>query len=775
MHTRLVSWSRYALLAGMVLALVLIVPAAWFPFQLLKIAAFAACLAAAVLLFIFGGGARALLRTHGFYAALAVLAIPAAYGLSAFFSADNSIALAGYSIETDTILFALLASLAYLMSFTLFRTLRTARLLTTVVFWSLAAAAIFQLVSVTFGSYAIPLEAFTDRSVNLIGKWNDLGLTAALLALLLLVRLELGALPKLWTVVSSVALVFLIALLALVNFSLSWALLLAGCIIVGLLSLLRQRQEQSAETPRARVQLPRYALAGAALTIAALLYGGVVNTSLTKIFPVSSLEVRPGLAATMGIIDHARAGSVQKITIGTGPSTFGPAWLKYKPAEVNRTPFWNLDFNVGYSALATAFGSVGLVGALAWLVPLFLMLGAVVRAARLSLLSREERTVATLLVLGSLFLIATLVLYVPSQNIILLGCVLSGSAFGFLWRQGRSAEPEPEPGMWQGISVLVIAGGFTVLALFACVVTERRFVSQAYTGAGVYELAAGHVDAALAYAASAAKVEAAPDALRLAADAGLQKITAIAADTALPRTQAQQAFTEQAQAAVRAAQRSIAAAPQDYRGFFSLARIYAYLASLKVDLAYAGAQQAYTAAAALNPTSPAIPLAVARLEAAQGNSKNMEAAVTKALQLKPDYTDAILFVVQVNVNSNDLASAIRNTTLAVQTAPGVPAIWFELGLLYYAGGDTASAIPPLEQAIRLVSNYANAKYYLGLSYYAQHRTKEAKALFLDLLSTNPDNVEIKAIVKNIEAGKKPLEGLEPATLPQDRKTAPVTE
>lgn len=127
--------------------------------------------------------------------------------------------------------------------------------------------------------------------------------------------------------------------------------------------------------------------------------------------------------------------------------------------------------------------------------------------------------------------------------------------------------------------------------------------------------------------------------------------------------------------------------------------------------------------------SPSIPLLVARLEASAGTLQGVQDALTQALTLKPDYTDAILFLAQVDIANNDLTAAIRDTQTVAKTAPGVPAIWLELGLLYYAGGDSASAIPPLEQALALQPDYANAQYFLGLSYAAQGRTQEAYALF----------------------------------------------
>lgn len=771
MNTRLVSWSRYALLAGIVLALVLVIPTPWFPFQLTKVAALAACLAISAVLFVVGGGMRELTRAHGIIAALTVGVLPLVYALSALRSPDQSLSLTGYSIETDTMLFVLIAATLYVLSFALFRTLRTVRMLSSVVFSSLVAAMLFQLLSIFSGTPAIPFETFADRSVNLVGKWNDLGLLAALLALLLMSRVELRESTTLWRTLSALGVVLCVGLLAFVNFPLAWALLLAGSVMIGFLAIMRQRAEAGA--PGAPM-LPWYAAAGAILSVLFLLYGSAINTSVTSLFPVSSLEVRPGIQSTLDIINKSREGTGD-LLLGTGPNTFSAGWLQHKPAEVNRTPFWNLDFSVGYSTFATAFGSVGLLGALAWLLPLGLLGAGVVRAARINALSREERYSATILSVGTLFLFAAIVLYVPSQNIVLLAFALAGAAFGFLWRQGRSApEDAPIASIRQGLFTLTLGGVLLLCVVASGFVSARRLVAQTHTGAGLYALAQGNVDEAKKRAESALSIERTGDALRLASDAGVQTLARIASDRNLKPEDARAQFTSEVQRVVPLGQEAAARSPHDYRAHLSLARVYDLLASLKVENAYQSAVEAYTTAVRYNPTSPMIPLALARLEAGAGNAQKTEEAVTKALQLKPDYTDAILFVVQINVANNDLQSAIRNTQIAVQTAPGVASIWFQLGLLYYAGGDAKSAVPPLEQALTLVPEYANAKYFLGLAYYKDGRQNDALRMFEELNKTNPDNPEVTTIVSNLRAGKDPLEGIEGAT-PEDRTTAPVAQ
>ena len=141
----------------------------------------------------------------------------------------------------------------------------------------------------------------------------------------------------------------------------------------------------------------------------------------------------------------------------------------------------------------------------------------------------------------------------------------------------------------------------------------------------------------------------------------------------------------------------------------------------------------------------------------------------QALTLKPNYTDAMLFLVQLAVANNDLNTAVQAAQAAVQSAPGVPSIWFELGLLYYSGNDTKDAVAPLQQALSLESDYANAQYFLGLSEYAQGSTTAAIAQFEDLEKSNPGNTDVTSVLANMQTGKPAFGTSTPPT------TAPVAQ
>jgi len=773
------SWSRYAYLAGIVLALVLVIPTAWFPFQLAKVAVFSLLVAVAVVLFVLGGGAREFVRAHGFYWALLIAALPVSYLFSYLFSTDKSLAFTGTGIETDTILFVTLASIAFLLSFVLFRTLRTARLLMSVVFWALTATVIVQAIVIIFG---LPFDIFADRSVNLIGKWNDLGLAAALLGVLMLVQAELSGASITKKAIWSVGAVLLAILLGIINLSLAWAFILAASIALGIIKFLTLRRARAgtAEEKVAPVHMvPWFATAGIVVSTLFLLFGGGINTALTTLFPVSSLEVRPSLSSTLDVIGAARDGSLGRAIIGTGPNTFANSWVTHKPAEVNQSLFWNLDFNVGFSTFMTAFGTVGLIGILAWLVPLFLITLGVVRVLRLSVLSREEKIASTAIVFGSVFLIASILLYVPSAAMILLAFTLAGATFGFLWRQGQPSvsdeETAPTASSFKQMASLGVMVVLVVLAVVVTFISDRRLIAEAYTQRAQYVLGQGNLDEGSAILTTALAVEKDRNNMRLATDAGNLRLQKIASDTTTPASVLQQQFATALTSTIDAGKAGVALYPTDYQQHLSLARIYDFLNTLKIEGAYDSAKQYYAEAQKLNPNNPQIALSLARLEAAKGNLQLTQEAVTRALTLKPNYTDAILFVVQLNVANNDIPNAIRAATAAAQTAPGVGPIWFELGLLYYAAGDTKSAVPALEQAVTIVPDYANAKYFLGLSYYNEKRSAEAQKQFEDLAKSNPESEEVKLILSNIKANKPPFESAQPpvSTNPTKRTTAPL--
>lgn len=732
-----ISWARYIYLAGVVVAVLLFAPMAWFPLIAVKVAIAAVLFLVSAVLW----GAAALRpasaeERHPMPGAAWLFALlPLSYLLSYAFSIDRATGIIGQGLSTDTLLFVTLCAAAGMLGAALFRSAHAAGQFVRVLFLTLAAAALFQAVVLIFG---LP-GPFSDRTVNLVGKWNDFGVTTLILSLLLLIDSEFGGLTRRWRIAAWVAGVVALGLLALVNFLTVWALLLAVAIVIGLVSWAKSRPS-AVDRQRAR-RMPWVPAVVAVVAAVFFFFGAAINTQLSTIIPVASLEVRPALQSTFDVITASHGASVRDTAIGMGPNTFGLMWLAHKPAVVNQSQFWNLDFTSGFSTLMTAFGTVGLLGAALWLVPAVLVLFLLWRGRGLS----EGRVLTWSLGGAALLLWAAVVLYVPSSNLVLLAFACAGAVVGRLAGSARGFRLA----MPLTVLVLVLALVWTGFA------SGRRAIAEAYVGQGALALQASNLDAAEAYTNTSLTVETMPENLRLAVAVGGMQVEQLAAQPASSSTQAALAST--LQQTITAGQQAIALDPQDYRSYLALGQVYDLLAANKVEGAFDNAKAAYQAAATYSPLNPSIPLLLARLEATGGTVKGLQDALRQSLTLKPDYTDAILFLAQVDIARNDLASAINDTKVAAQTAPGVPSIWLQLGLLYYANKDTKDAIAPLEQAIQIQPDYANAQYYLGLSYAAQNRTQDAIALFQRLAQTNPDSADVKSILSNLEAGKPPIE------------------
>lgn len=774
--SRLQWWARVVYVAGLVCSIALIVPAQWFPLQVGKLAVFATCLALATILFVLsrrGIGAQSNLRDRATYYALITLLLPLAYLVSMYFSTDPSIALFGQSLEAHTVLFALLGVAALFVGSLLFRTQMQVRMLQKAILLSVLFAALFQALVILFGNNLIPLQVFADRSTNLIGKWNDFGLLLGILALWSLVYLEWTPLSLVRRILLVVLLVVLGLLLGLVQFSVVWGLICFFSLISAAAYYLVHRPSES---PRFSVaNTPWYSLLVAGVSVLFIVFGSSFNTALTRLLPVSSLEVRPSYEATLAVVQASHTAPYTAF-VGTGPGTFNQQWTLYKPAEVNLSAFWNLDFSVGYSSLFTAFAEAGLLGAAALLVPLVLVLLALARILRSRDRSHEDRLLGTMLGGSAVYLWLSTGVYVPSQNVLLLAFVVSGVLIGFAYGPFQT-QPEHSRPRWRGFAALLSGLLLILVPVSLAYHLDRFFLAEAYTNVGIIALSNGQPDAATKAADSARTYAENGEVLRLGVQAGLAKMQQIASAATAPDAAAQQQFTLVASSTIAQGLRSIALSPQDYRSSLLLGQVYDFLASINVQNAYQLAKAQYASTTILNPTLPVIPLLQARLEATHGTLKDTQSFIDKTLTLKPNYTDAILFVVQFNVDRKDLNGAILAAQAAVQSAPGIASIWFQLGLLYYTAEQMANAITALEQAVTLQSDYANAKYFLGLAYYAQDRTADAIKQFQDLQSSNPENQEVKLILSNMEAGKAPFTSAEPPVTdrPETRATAPISQ
>ncbi|NBN96753.1 MAG: hypothetical protein EBV41_03895 [Actinobacteria bacterium] len=159
----------------------------------------------------------------------------------------------------------------------------------------------------------------------------------------------------------------------------------------------------------------------------------------------------------------------------------------------------------------------------------------------------------------------------------------------------------------------------------------------------------------------------------------------------------------------------------------------------------------YTSAAKYNPTSPLIPLERARLEVLNNNAAKAREEIGKALTLKANYLDAVYLLSQIEIAANNIPAATQSVEAAVFLNPNDPSTLFQLGVLRYSAQNFKGAAEALERAIVLTPVYANARYFLALSYAQLNREQDALAQLLEVQKTNADNKDVEQMIKNLRA------------------------
>ncbi len=760
------------------------VPSTSFPFQLGK-----AYLAIGAAVLAFGFWIIARLRKgsisfpkHIIYVTIG--GVVASLFLSTLFSVGFSKSLVG---NADIATFGFIASMFALL-FTVSSQARTKDsifYLYLALFASFLVVSLYHLVRLLGGPDTLSFGVFTSAISNTVGKWNDLGILFGLGAVLSLVTLELAKVTAKLRYVLYVVLAFSLFFLTLVNFVSVWAVLAILSLVLFVYLFLLARRKEAVEGKKMLPVIPLIVLVISLIFViptgrdanGQMRYvGSKVNDTLSTKFGILHLEIRPTWGATM---DVGISALKKDPLLGAGPNHFVSSWLLNKPAEVNATAFWNTDFAYGIGLIPTLFVTTGILGILAWIAFLGLLIYAGFRAI-LSLPEDTDQFSRYLTIssyFGALFLWIFTVFYIPSVVPVVLAFVLTGIFLGSLTEAGVIKTKElsfidsPRAGFASVITLVFLL----VLALATGYVYTQKIRGAVAFQKGVIAFnVGGNPTLAEEQFKKAVAADEEDTYYRFLSELTLIKINNLLGQntSAVNLEKAQQELLQLFGQAKLYAETAKNINPTNYQNWLALGRVYEALVPLKVEGAYAEAVKAYDEALLLNPTSPEINLTKARLEVANGNNKGARDFIRTALAAKPNYTEAVFFLSQIEVAEGNIKEAISSVEASIFLSPTEPVLYFQLGLLKYNTSDYKGAIEALEQAVRLNGSYANARYFLGLSYDRVGRTSDAVAQFEEIQKTNSGNQEVADIIANLKAGKAPFST---STRPPARNTLPVEE
>ncbi len=685
-----------------------------------------------------------------------------------------SVSLIGYGYEIGTASFITLCFLTLFLVTVFFKTKEKVFYAYLAFFMALLVVALFQLVRLFFPQ-ALTLGTFFSSTANLVGKWNDLGIFFSIGLLLSLVSLESLALSKLFRVILRIVYIFSVCFLIIVNFPFLWVLL-------GLLSLSfsvylwKKRQALSLEGATNSRKLPRYALGVLLISLVAFFGSSYIGQFTSTKLNISYLEAKPDWVATWNI---GKAVLSADPVFGTGPNRFLNAWYELKPTTVNLTPFWNTDFDFAAGLVPTLIISTGILGALAWLLFFVLFIRLAYKALRLDIPDQFSRYLLVSSLTVSIFLWLVAIFYIPGSLIWFLTFVFTGlflslfytlsgtSSVTYSWSTSKLRVPKTIA-LW---IVLILALGWGGLL-------SAKSISSVYFQKGSQVFGqTGNPSDSVPYIEKALKLSSNDIYHRTLAEFYLFRLNGLINGSIKPQANIDAEVAEAFQKAQEEAGQAVLKNPRNYYNWIVLGNVFETVVPAGTKDAYETALRTYGEALAANPTNPAIYLILARLEGVKGDLAKAREYALRALDLKSNFTQAAFMLAQIEIESGNLKAAISVIENATKIEPNNGTSFFQLGFLKYNDKDYRGAVEAFDRAVVLVPDYANAKYFRGLSLVRLGDRLKATADFEAIQSSNPDNTEIKLILQNIKAGRDPFVGATPPidSKPENRDILPVKE
>ena len=600
--------------------------------------------------------------------------------LSAFFSKASQVSFFGTAFDIGSFWFIFSAFLLMFCSSIIFRNSKQAKIVLFGAILSSAFVLVFQSIHLFFPK-ALSLGIFdvADKTANILGSWNALGLFAGFSGLLFLLVVEFFPISKVEKIILQIFILLSMLLVASINFLLVWILLGISSLIIFVYKASNtfKRNETGEGGEKTESDKKHFPAVSFVVVIISLLFllnplvpiiPGMSPDYLDNIIPtrlqISSNEISPSFSSTMVVTKSVLK---EKPILGIGPNKFGEAWASYKPSAVNKTVFWDVAFNSGSGLLPTLISTTGYLGILAWLIFFVLLITSGVKFIFSSIKNSANWETMAFFVL-SLYLFVSSFLYSTGPVIFLLAFVFTGVFIGLSASNSLNGEVslsflnDHRKSFFSMLSIILII----IISAATSFKYIERFVSFSYFRKAISSPTAPE---SLASINRALTLYSNDLYLRTYAQIYLLKFSSlISKGTSLSEAEKAELQVDLDQA-VNGAQLATTYNPKNYLNFQALGSIYQNFALFGVEDIYSKAIEAYKTASALNPLNPGLKLEIASSSLADGKIEEAKNYANLALSLKPDYVNTFIVLSQITKKEGDNASALSYARTALSLSP----------------------------------------------------------------------------------------------------------
>lgn len=345
------------------------------------------------------------------------------------------------------------------------------------------------------------------------------------------------------------------------------------------------------------------------------------------------------------------------------------------------------------------------------------------------------------------------VIYVPGVTVLLLTALMTGIAFAVYITVKENTGVLIDVTTSRQYGLLLIAAVLVIIisSTLSVIGVSKQFVSNVVYADTVRAFQQGAdlvtVDSGLARAADLTPQDlffSERAQVRLAELARLQAVDAAS-------------FNEQAFASVLAegiglAEQAVALDATNPSNYILLTNFYSLLDPAQFEGVRERNEALFARARELDGTNPSYFILMAQYKARIGDLEAARTHLEDAVRLKSNYTDALFLLSQLDIQEGNTEAAIAGTRSIISLEPNNPTRYFQLGVLLATTNNLNAAASAFEQAVAIDTSYANARYFLGLTYLDLDRTADALTQLRLVQETNQDNEIVRSLISQVESG-----------------------
>lgn len=639
---------------------------------------------------------------------------------------------------------------------------------------------IYHLARYFLGADFLSFSQFTNAVATPAGKWNDFASMVG--ALLTLTISTAYFFPQNKTLRIPLIIIFFVGLffLLLIDFTVLWYILGAFVLLLISVSVYEgetfhkqmkaaahaEGREHAHKPAHRRVpsHLPKLATL---LLLVCVVYGSGLSTVT---WGKDSVSIASLVSKTLHASPYSEVVLTPKTTyevvkgtiadsplFGSGPNRFSSSFLLHKSSDMNKTPFWDTPFEFGLGRIPTYFGTTGIIGTLLWILFVAVLFMKARKTFRLFKKDRIAAYLAFSLFVLTIYFWSLAVFYLPNIALFSMSFIFAGALIAFLEGEGIMSRMTFSVGDKSKSSIILTPIVIIVLigVIASSVLLYRQTSSLVAYRDAQFAVAANDVERAETSLVKANSLSQRDLYLRSLSNVALVKLTRLAGEN-LPSAEFQAKANQLIADARSNAEGAIKLDRTNFENYLQLGGVYDTLGSLGIQNTTEPARQNYEQALRLNPKSPRVLFVLARLEYLANDHAKAKDYLTRALTERPNYLEAVSFLVQLDLQDKNPEEASNVLKAAIAAEPTNFLLHFALGYLDYAKKDYPSAVAEFEGAVILNPVYADAKYFLGLSYAKVGRRQDAITQFTDVLTLNPDNKDVTNILSNLKASRDPF-------------------